>query len=78
MKHFEGAIVSAFYHTVKPEEKIYRILFDTYKIEPEESFFIDDNPDNVEAGRKLGMEGHVFTGDINALKAAFSTHGIKA
>ncbi len=77
LKYFEGAIVSAFYHTLKPEEKIYRILFDTYQLKPEECFFIDDNQDNVEAGRKLHMEGHVFSGDMGALKAAFSAHGIR-
>jgi len=77
LKYFQGAIVSAFYNTVKPEEKIYRILFDTYQLKPEECFFIDDNPDNIEAGRKLCMKGHVFTGDKSALKAAFSAHGIK-
>jgi putative hydrolase of the HAD superfamily len=78
LKYFEGAIISAFYHTVKPEEKIYRILFDTYQLKPEECFFIDDNPDNVEAGRKLRMEGHVFTGDMTALKTSLDAHGIKA
>ncbi len=77
LKYFEGAIVSAFYHTLKPGEQIYRILFDTYRLKPEECFFIDDNKDNVDAGRKLGMEGHVFTGDKHALKAAFSAHGIR-
>ncbi len=78
LKYFDGAIVSAFYQTMKPEEKIYRILFDTYQLVPEECFFIDDNPDNVEAGRKLRMEGHVFTGDKSALKAALDAHGIRA
>ncbi len=77
LKYFEGAIVSAFYHALKPGEQIYRILFDTFKLKPEECFFIDDNKDNVEAGRKLNMEGHVFTGDKHALKAAFSAYGIR-
>jgi putative hydrolase of the HAD superfamily len=78
LKYFDGAIISAFYNTVKPEEKIYRILFDTYKLKPEECFFIDDNRDNVEGGRKLGMNGHVFTGDKTALRAALCTQGIRA
>lgn len=78
LKYFEGAVVSAFYQALKPEEKIYRILFETYQLKPEECFFIDDNKDNVEAGRILHMEGHVFTGDMAALKAALSAHGIKA
>lgn len=76
MKYFDGAIVSAFYHTVKPEEKIYRILFDTYQLNPEECFFVDDDPRNVEAGRRLHMAGHVFAGDIGELEKDFAAHGI--
>ena len=76
LKYFDGDVVSAFYQTLKPEEKIYRILFNKYQLKPEECFFIDDNPDNVEAGRKLLMEGHVFTGDIQALLADLKTQGI--
>ncbi len=77
LKYFSGTIVSAFYQTLKPEEEIYRILFNTFQLKPEECFFVDDNSDNIEAGRKLGMEGHVFTGDKSALKAAFCDYGIK-
>ncbi len=76
MKYFDGAIVSAFFHVLKPDEKIYRILFDTYHLKPEECFFIDDNQENVEAGRCLGMDGHVFSGDIQMLLADFIAHGI--
>ena len=78
LKYFDGEIISAFYHTMKPEEKIYRILFDTFALKPEECFFVDDNHDNVEGGRKLGMPGHVFSGDKLALRAALSAQGIMA
>ena len=77
LKHFDGAIVSAFYQAVKPDEKIYRILFDTYSLKPEECFFVDDNPENVAAGRRLAMPGHVFTGDLNAMMADFAAYGIR-
>lgn len=76
LSYFDGAIVSAFYHTLKPEEKIYHILFDTYQLNPKECFFIDDNPDNVEGGRRLYMEGHVYTGNMQALLEDFAAHGI--
>ena len=78
LKHFDGAVVSAFYQTVKPEERIYRILFDTYQLKPEECFFIDDSEANVKAGRALSMPGHVYTGDKAALMKAFEAHGIRA
>lgn len=78
LQYFDGAVVSAFYKTVKPEEKIYRILFDTYQLNPEECFFIDDSRANVQAGRALSMPGHVYTGDKTALLAAFHALGIRA
>lgn len=76
LQHFDGKVVSAFHQVLKPDEKIYRILFDTYHLIPEECFFVDDNPANVEGGRKLGMSGHAFTGDLTALKEDFRRHGI--
>lgn len=76
LRYFDGAIVSAFHKVLKPEEKIYRILFDTYRLAPEECFFIDDNEDNVEGGRRLHMPGHVFDGDLTALRAALASFGV--
>ena len=32
-----------------------------YNLNPEECVFIDDRLENIEGGRKLGMEGIVFT-----------------
>lgn len=54
----------------KPDPAIYRYLFETYSLNPEESFFIDDLEANVEAGRALGMEGIIYTGDTSKVKAA--------
>ena len=34
--------------------------FDTYKLNPEECVFLDDRPENIEGGEKLGMLGIVF------------------
>lgn len=53
---------------VKPDPGIYLYLFQTYGLKPEECFFIDDLEDNIEAGRKLGMDGIVFTGDTEKVK----------
>lgn len=56
----DGHIVSALVDAVKPDEAIYRILFDTYCIDPAESFFVDDLTANIEAGRALGMDGFLL------------------
>lgn len=57
-----GYVVSAFEKCMKPDPKIYRILLSRYNLVPEESVFIDDIPANIEAARKQGMKGIVFTG----------------
>ena len=46
---------------IKPDAGIYQCLFDKYILNPKECVFIDDRPENIEGGRKLGMEGIVFT-----------------
>ncbi len=52
---FDGIVVSGTEKCIKPDPKIYNILFDRYNLIPEESLFIDDNKNNVEASEKLGM-----------------------
>lgn len=66
---FDGVVVSAFEHVMKPEEKFYRILLDRYGLRAEECVFIDDRQNNVEAAEKLDMTGIVFDGDVSELKA---------
>ena len=55
-----GGIFSCDIQCIKPDEKIYMELFDTYGLKPEECVFIDDTPANIEAAKKLGMKGIVF------------------
>ncbi len=67
---FDGVVVSAFEHVMKPEEKIYRILFERYHLKAEECVFIDDRKDNIETAEKLGMRGIVFDGDAVKLRTS--------
>lgn len=60
VKNVDGKIVSAFVKTVKPEPEIYKILIDTYSLNPKECVFIDDRAENVEGAVKAGMFGIVF------------------
>lgn len=69
-KEFDGIIFSAVIQKLKPEPDIYRYLFDTYSLKPSECFFIDDCEENIIAARSLGMDGIIFTGDTEAVKAA--------
>lgn len=61
---FDGGIFSYEVKCIKPQEKIYRILLDRYQINPHESVFYDDRPENVETAIRLGIKGVVFHKDI--------------
>lgn len=45
----------------KPDPAAYRAILGQLQAEPEQTVFIDDQFDNVEAARQLGMAGIVFT-----------------
>ena len=64
--YFDGGIVSAYHQCVKPDEKIYRLLLDKYDLKPEETLFIDDIAENIEAAGKIGIDTIHLT-DYNAL-----------
>lgn len=55
-----GWIISCDYNVVKPNKDIYIKLFEKYNLNPKECFFIDDNRENIEASRILGMDGHIL------------------
>lgn len=54
---FHGAVVSGKEKVIKPDPAIYQILLNRYRLNPEESVFIDDRIENVEAARKLHFKG---------------------
>lgn len=70
LKEFDGIFFSGPAGCAKPEKVIYEKLFEEFGLKPEESFFIDDNADNIRAAQALGMDGIVFTGDVGAVKQA--------
>ncbi|MDE7374834.1 MAG: HAD family phosphatase [Odoribacter sp.] len=53
--YFEGQIISALEHVIKPEKEIYEVLMNRYDVVPEEAVFIDDLEQNIEAARQLGF-----------------------
>jgi glucose-1-phosphatase len=52
---FKGGVCSALCGLVKPDPAIYRLLRDQTGIVPEESLFLDDTKDNIEAAASLGF-----------------------
>lgn len=63
----DGWAVSCDYHITKPNKEIYVKLFETFNIKPEECYFIDDNKENIETGKMLGMKGFVLNKNIDEL-----------
>ena len=54
-EYFDGGVVSAREHIIKPMPAIYRLLCRRYGFSPEEALFIDDSEVNTEAARKEGF-----------------------
>lgn len=57
---FHHLIFSCDEGCAKPDPAIYRKCLATLELRPEEVLFLDDRPENVTAGLKLGMHGIVF------------------
>lgn len=75
---FDGVIISADYHLLKPEKEIYFTLYEKFSLKPEECFFIDDIQKNIDGARSTGMDGHCYYhGDVEILKADMREKGIK-
>ena len=66
---FDGVLFSAEVKCMKPQKEMYRHLFDRFGLRPEECFFVDDQPLNIEGGRACGMDGYCFAdGEAETLK----------
>lgn len=72
---FDTMIISAEVRTAKPGPAIYQIALDALGVTPQESVFVDDFIENIEACRQLGWHGIHFRsreqalGELNALLA---------
>lgn len=78
LRLLDGRFVSAFHKLMKPDAAMYRKMFETFSLIPEECFFVDDRIINIEGAAKLGMRGFLFeTYDVDALKEAMRREGIR-
>lgn len=53
--YFDGRVISADIHLIKPEAEIYEHLLDKFNLKAEETLFIDDSKANIEAALKKGI-----------------------
>lgn len=62
---FDGIVVSGEEKLIKPDRRIYEVLLDRYKLNAEESVFIDDNHANIKTARELGFKAILFDNIVN-------------
>jgi HAD superfamily hydrolase (TIGR01509 family) len=57
---FDPIVISGYVGVKKPGAQIYRIMLDKLGVPAEECLFIDNNLDNVDAARALGIRAVLF------------------
>ena len=53
---FDGIVISSRIRAVKPEIRIYEYLLSEYQLDPTETVFIDDLPENLATASSLGIQ----------------------
>ena len=75
-RFFDGKLISADVHVIKPQPEIYRLCLEKFGLQAEECFFIDDAPANIEGALCCGIAGAVFHGDAKLLRSQLRATGI--
>ncbi len=59
---FDGHVFSHEAGYAKPEPEIYDLAVETLGLSPEETFYLDDKPENVAMGREKGFQAVLYEG----------------
>ena len=73
---FDGTIISADEKVMKPHPDYYNRALEKFGLKAEECVFIDDVPANIEGAMFCGIDGVVFHGDANLLRAQLRERGV--
>ena len=68
VSYMDGIWISCERGYLKPEREAYLDFFQYLDLKPEDCFFVDDSPANIEAGIRLGMKGCVYHQDMQELR----------
>jgi putative hydrolase of the HAD superfamily len=66
---FDGIVISSRIQMVKPERQIYEHLLTLYQLEPAETVFIDDTPENLAAASSMGIQTIRFIDSVQCERA---------
>jgi 2-haloacid dehalogenase len=69
LKHFDRCVFSAVCGHVKPHREIFAHLCDSCSLDPAETVFVDDNAANIAGAEAFGIQGYLFDGDAERLRA---------
>jgi 2-haloacid dehalogenase len=72
---FQGIVLSGEEKLLKPDPRLYQVLFEKYGVDPADAVYVDDHLRNVEAARRLGMHGIHFT-DAGSLRRQLARLGL--
>ena len=72
---FRDVVVSGEVKLIKPDPAIYALALERFGLAPEEALFVDDRAENVEAGERAGLVGHLFR-DAATLRAELEGYGL--
>lgn len=75
-QNFDIVVLSHEVGMLKPDLKIYEYILKKLLIKPEETFFVDDKLNNIEAAAKLGING-IFFKNIKQLETELEKLGVK-
>lgn len=76
----DGTVVSAYEGVKKPDNKIFEILLDRYKLDAEECLLIDDDDTNktLEVANSLGIKGRkVLPNNVQDIKKLLQENGVR-
>ena len=64
----DDLVISAEIHRIKPNIDFYQYLLDKYKINPGELLFIDDNKENIDSAKNIGISTIKAEKDTNIIQ----------
>ncbi|MBI1352853.1 MAG: HAD-IA family hydrolase [Acidobacteria bacterium] len=75
VRRFEKAVLSYEVGALKPDPAIYAATLEAVGARPEECFFTDDKPENVEGARAVGIQAETFVG-VEPLREQLAALGL--
>ncbi|HKF23826.1 MAG TPA: HAD family phosphatase [Candidatus Angelobacter sp.] len=75
LRWFQGILLSGEAKLLKPDPRLFQILFEKFAVDPADAVYVDDQMRNVDAARRLGMYGIHFT-DAGSLRRRFGALGL--